>query len=150
MKKTRLIIVDDCEMIRKVLKLLLLSIEEIEIAAEASDGQEALDLIAKNDYDVVLMDINMPNLNGIEATKQIKKIDKNIKILTNSFNVSAFYVKEMLKVGASGYITKGDTRAAYLEAIWTVHNGGVYLSEEIDASVYDEVYSDMKQARRIA
>ena len=144
MNKTRVIIVDDSAIIRNSLKLMLGKSEGIHIIDEASDGEVALNLIEKNNYDVVLMDINMPNVNGIEATKNIRKINSNIKILTNSCNVSAFYVKEMIEAGASGYITKGDDIASYVEAIWTVHNGGIYLSDEIDEKTYNKVFGNLK------
>lgn len=147
MNRTRVIIVDDSPVIRSGLKAMLAKSEGIIIVAEASDGQEALDLIEQNDYDVVLMDINMPNVNGIEATKNVRKINQNIKILTNSCNASAFYIKEMIEAGASGYITKGDDIASYLEAIWTVHNGGIYLSEEIDEETYEFFFGDLKLAK---
>lgn len=148
MKKTRILIVDDSSITRNGLKIMLSKSEEITIQGEASDGQEALDLIGQNEYDVVLMDINMPNINGIEATKNIRKINKNIRILTNSFNVSAFDIKEMISAGASGYITKGDNIASYIEAIWTVQNGGIYLSDEISESTYKSVLDGLNGLKR--
>lgn len=148
MKKTRILIVDDSSITRNGLKIMLSKSEEITIQGEASDGQEALDLIGQNEYDVVLMDINMPNINGIEATKNIRKINKNIRILTNSFNVSAFDIKEMIRAGASGYITKGDNIASYIEAIWTVQNGGIYLSDEISESTYKNVFEGLNGLKK--
>lgn len=144
MKEIRLLIVDDSLVIRNGLKLMLSKVGGIKIMAEASDGQEAMDLIEQNEYDVVLMDINMPNMNGIEATKKIKKLNPNIKILSHSSYVSSFYIKEMLSVGASGFIRKGDDKDSYIEAIWTVHNGGIYLSDEINNITYDKVLDLLK------
>jgi len=147
MKETKVIIVDDNLVIRDGLRLMLKSFQNIKIVAEAEDGLEALDLIEKVDFDVILMDISMPNLNGIAATKKIKKKNVNAKILANTCNVDSFYIKEMLTAGASGYINKGADLASYKEAIWTVQNGGIFLSEEIELSTYDEVLDNLKMRK---
>lgn len=145
MKKTHIILVDDNALIRDGIKLMLASEENVIIENEAQDGHEAMEMIKQNDYDVVLMDINMPNLNGIEATKEIKKINPNIKVLANSSHIGTFYIREMLEAGASGYIRKGESKQDYLEAIWTVTNGGIYLSDEIDNRTYDQVFGYLKR-----
>ena len=108
MKTINVLIVDDRDIIRDSLKMTLSGVEGIKVKDDAADGREAMKLIEKNDYDVVLMDINMPTMDGIEATKQIIKINPNIKILANSFYVTPLYIKEMIKAGSYGFITKGD------------------------------------------
>jgi DNA-binding NarL/FixJ family response regulator len=144
MKVVKVLIVDDKDFIRKGLKAILSKYKDLKIEAEANDGNEALQIIAENKFDVVLMDINMPNMNGIEATKKIRAIDKNVKILSNSSFISTYHVREMLKAGASGFIKKGEDADIYKEAIWTIDNGGIFLSEEIEAETYDEVFNFFK------
>ena len=149
MKTINVLIVDDRDIIRDSLKMTLSGVEGIKVKDDAADGREAMKLIEKNDYDVVLMDINMPTMDGIEATKQIIKINPNIKILANSFYVTPLYIKGMIKAGSYGFITKGDKRAAYIEAIRTVANGAVYLSDEINNETYDQVLSYLKTPSKI-
>ena len=139
MKPIRLLIVDDREIIRDSLKLLFLEVKDITVMGEASDGYEAIELIKEKDYDVVLMDINMPLLNGIEATKQIIKFNSNTKVLGNSFYVSPTYIKDIIKAGAFGFITKDESREVYLDAIRKVHKGSIYLSDKLNCQVYDKV-----------
>ena len=141
MKEIKVLIVEDRDVIRDGIKLSLLRSKTIKIIGEASDGYEAIEMIKRHDYDVVLMDINMPNMNGIEATKKILKINPKIKILGNSFFVNAEYVFQILNAGAFGFITKGENASKYQEAILSVSNGSVYLSNEIDNVVYDKVFS---------
>lgn len=139
MKHIRLLIVDDREIIRDSLKLLFSGLKDITVTGEASDGYEAIDLVKKNDYDVILMDINMPLLNGIEATKEITKINSNTKVLGNSFFISPTYIKDLIKAGARGFITKDESREVYIEAVKATHQGKIYLSDKVNHQVYDKV-----------
>ncbi len=144
MKKINLLIVDDRDIIRDGLKLIFSNSKNIKVKGEASDGNEALELIKENDYDVVLMDINMPNMNGIEATKKIKKLKSNIKVLANSFYASPLFIKDMIKAGSSGFIKKGESSSVYFEAVQTVNNGTIYLSDEVSHKIYDKVLAYLK------
>ncbi|PJA09971.1 MAG: hypothetical protein COX70_00295 [Flavobacteriales bacterium CG_4_10_14_0_2_um_filter_32_8] len=135
----RLLIVDDRDIIRDSLKLYFTEATGIRVVGEASDGIEALEMIKENDYDVVLMDLLMPNVNGIDATKNIKKIKSFTKILANSFAVNPYHIKELIMAGASGFILKDETRDVYIEAIKTLHQGGIFLSDGISKKVYDKV-----------
>ena len=149
MKKINVLIVDDRDIVRDSLRVTFSGVKDICVKDDASDGAEAMRLIEKNDYDVVLMDINMPNMDGIQATKEIIKINPNIKVLANSFHVTPLYIKEMIRAGSYGFITKGDGRAAYIEAIRTVANGAVYLSDEINSETYDQVLTYLKTPSKI-
>jgi len=144
MKKIKLLIVDDRDIVRDSLKLLFSNSLNITVKDEASDGGEALGLIEKNDYDVVLMDVNMPTMNGVDATKNILKLKPQVRILASSFNESASYISEMIKAGAYGFIKKGESRKSYFDAIESVNSGKIYLSEEVNYKTYDKVSSFLK------
>ncbi len=144
MKNIKLLIVEDRDIIKDALKMVLNLEKNIQVTGEAADGKEAMNLISKNSYDVVLMDINMPNMNGIEATKKIFKINPNIKVLANSLHASPYYIKEMIKAGAYGFITKGDNNSTYVEAINSVSEGAIFLSDEINSRTYDKVLAYLK------
>jgi len=139
MKSISILIVDDREIIRDSLKVILSRVEDIYVKDEASDGFEAINLVKKNNYDVVLIDVNMPVLNGVEATKQIVKHNSNIKILANSFCINPYDIKDIIKAGASGFITKDESMENYIEAIRKIHRGEIYLSDKINHKDYDKV-----------
>lgn len=149
MEKINLMIVDDRDINRDLLKLLLGSNDNINIVAEASDGKEAINKVDNFNIDIVIMDINMPNMNGIDATKKLKEIKPDIKILFNSFHEDVKYIKQVINAGASGYIKKGESNNSYIKAIETIKNDGIYLSDEINESVYKDVFKSMKYNRSI-
>ena len=144
MKKIKVLIVDDRDIIRDSLKLILKGNKDLIIEDGASDGYEALALIKKKNYDVVLMDINMPNMNGVEATKKMLKINPTIKILANSFHLSAIHIRDMVNAGVLGFIKKGEDKKNYINAIKKVAKGSVFLSNEINYKVYKEASSYLK------
>lgn len=147
MKKINLLLVDDRDVIRDAFKVLLLKYPHISVVAEAENGADAVNIISKNKegIDIVLMDINLPKINGMEASKTIKAIDSNIKIIAFSLHTSAGYIVEMIRAGVSGYVTKGEEASVFLEAIETVYNGGVYLSDKIDTTEYEKATSMLKK-----
>jgi len=145
MEKIKVLIVEDRDIIRDSIKLSLQKYDDIIITGEATDGWEAVSSVNQNDYDVVLMDINMPNMNGIQATIEIKNINPIIEILTHSFFLNSERVFDMIDAGAKGVIKKGESSSVYAEAIRTVANGTIYLSEEIHYSVYEKVLGYLKQ-----
>ena len=139
MEEVKVLIVDDRDVIRDILKLNFLRSTKIKVIGEASDGLEAINLIKKNDYDVVLMDINMPIMNGIDSTKKMIEIKPDIKVLVNSLFVNAESITEMLKAGACGFITKGETSSSYEKAIVEVSKGIVFFSDEIDCDISEKI-----------
>ena len=144
MEPIKLLIVDDRDIIRDSLKLYFSKIPEITVKGEAEDGETALELIKKHDYDVILMDLLMPNLNGIEATRNIIKLKPNIKILANSFSSNPYNIKQLIEAGAYGFITKDESRNVYIEAVKTVHNGEIFLSDGISNEIYNKVLDYLK------
>ncbi|MBW2720687.1 MAG: response regulator transcription factor [Deltaproteobacteria bacterium] len=124
----KVLIADDHPVFLSGLCELINSDEQMEVCGEARNGQEAINLATKLSPDIVVMDINMPGIDGIEATKEILKIDENIKILTLSINSDREFVKEMLDAGAVGYLLKNDAPEELIKAIKLVNNGDMFLS----------------------
>lgn len=129
--KVNIIIVDDHKMFREGLSFLLSKTSNFEIIAEASDGQLFLDLLEKTTPDIVLMDINMPNVDGIQATKKALEKYPNLKIIALSMNGDEAFYYEMIKAGVSGFVLKKSGSDELEEAIETVMAGGDYFSQEL-------------------
>ena len=129
--KIKIIIADDHKLFREGLVNLLSDYEEIEIIENAEDGKEAYEKAILYNPDVIIMDIGMPNINGIEATKMIKKQLPDIKIIALSMHSDKHYIKNMLEAGATGYLFKNCTYNQLIDAIHTVNNGNKYFSEKI-------------------
>lgn len=134
----RILIADDHKMMRDGLRLVIEKQRNMQVIGEAEDGQETVRQARKLSPDVVVMDVAMPRLNGIEATRQIVAARRNIRVLPLSAHSDRRYVTEMLKAGASGYLLKHSASEELIEAIQTVTKGKMYLSPEIAETVVDE------------
>ena len=121
------LIVDDHTIVRSGVRLLLEAETDIQVVGEALNGRQALELAASLLPDVVLMDISMPEMDGLEATRQLKKLLPQINVLVLTMHRSDDYFFEMLKAGASGYILKGAKTSELIEAVHIVHRGEVFL-----------------------
>ncbi len=130
-RKIRILLADDHEVMRSALRSLLDSREDLIVVAEAGNGREVMGLIEASAPDVVVMDINMPELNGIEATRQLSANYPDIKVLGLSIHVKGRMVSEMLTAGACGYVPKNCAASELLEAIHTVMTGKMYVSPEV-------------------
>ncbi len=138
MKKS-ILLVDDHEVVRQGLQSLLEKMPDLEIAGEASDGNEAIQMVKAHKPDIVVMDIAMPNLNGTDATKEIKKtVSYDIKIIALSMYSDAFFVKKMFKAGASAYIVKMDAFKELADAIQAVLNNDIYISKKIAKAIISD------------
>ena len=135
---TRVLLVDDHAIIRQGLCSLLEKQPDIEVVGSVEDGRKAVDIARELAPDLVIMDISMPNLNGIDATRKIIGEMGDVKIIALSIHSSRHFVAEMLKAGASGYILKECLFDELVEAIKTVLNGGTYLSPKITGVVIDD------------
>ncbi len=131
MEKIRIIITDDHQLFRNGLKILLDSIPEFEVTGEASNGEEFLKLIKAIQADIALMDIKMPELDGIEATRKGLKICPSINIIALSMYDEEEYYYKMVDAGAKGFILKDSDISEVKEAINTVYKGGSYFSQEL-------------------
>ncbi|HPQ69116.1 MAG TPA: response regulator transcription factor [bacterium] len=127
----RVLLADDHQIIREGLRSLLTDQKDIEVVAEADTGRSALNYVEKMRPDVILMDIAMPDINGIEATRQIKAANPEIRILALSMHSDQRFVGDMLRAGATGYLLKDCAGAELVQAIRTVYAGKVYLSPSI-------------------
>lgn len=137
----KILIADDHGVVRQGLKALIETEADIQVVGEASDGQEVVQLARRLLPDIILMDIAMPDINGVEATRSILEKNPNIRIIALSVHFDKHFVTKMLKAGASGYVLKSCLFDEVLRAIQTVGNGDYYLSPKIaDVVVEDYKY----------
>ena len=138
MPKISVLLVEDHHVVRKGISYLLSLEEDIDLVGEAEDGNEAVKMAKDLCPDVVVMDITMPNLNGIDAVKQIKKAIPETKVMILTMHTREQYIRQALREGASGYLLKESTQEELANAIRTVHKGGVALSPSISRFVLKE------------
>ncbi|MEM5566794.1 response regulator transcription factor [Psychroserpens sp. AS72] len=131
----RLAIAEDHQSLIDGIKLLLEYEDDITIVGTANDGEELLDIVEKKHPTVILTDIRMPKMNGIEATKRIIKLNPKIKVLAFSMFDQTDAIQQMLDAGATGYILKNSSLAEVLSAIRTVSNGETYFDANINTNV---------------
>ncbi len=127
----RIILVDDHELVRGSWKLLLKQNHRFSIIAECKNGAEAIEHAANLLPDIMLMDVNMFPVSGLEATAAIKHRNPSVKIIGLSINNQPAYAQKMLNAGASGYVTKNSTLHEMVHAIMEVHDGRRYICQEI-------------------
>lgn len=135
----RVLIVDDHPLVRDGLKARLSHAENIRISGEAGDGFEALRQIEELTPDVVLLDISMPKMNGIDTAEAIHDRYPNVLILVLSMHDDREYVVNVIRAGASGYVLKSASAEEMLQAIKAVYNGGNYYSPSVAAKMLDPV-----------
>ncbi|HHU34056.1 MAG TPA: response regulator transcription factor [Bacteroidetes bacterium] len=131
MEKIKIVIVDDHQLFRNGLKILLNSFREFEVIGEASNGVEFIDVIKFTFPDIVLMDINMPEVDGIEATRRGLKLNPDLKIIALSMYGEEDYYYKMVDSGAKGFLLKDSDINEVREAILTVNKGGSFFSQEL-------------------
>ncbi len=137
MKTIRLLVADDHKLLRQSLSVLLDKESGIEVVGQAADGGQALDLVASLRPDIVLMDIAMPRLNGIEATRRIKAKYPDMKVLILSMHDDDRYISRLFRAGAAGYVLKDASKQELLMAIQAVNEGQSYLSPVIARKLID-------------
>lgn len=141
MNKIKIIIVDDYSIVRTGLSRLLQGNNNIDVLAEAADGDEFLSLLDKHKPDVVLMDINMPKLNGIQATKAALIRNPQIKIIALSMYEDLEHIETMMKTGAKGFLFKKVGSEELFNAINTVFKGENYLSQDVLRVLSKKIYT---------
>jgi two-component system response regulator NreC len=135
--RIRVLLVEDHTLVRKGICSLLEAEADIEVAGEAENGHEALQKVQALNPQVVLMDITMPSLNGLEATRQIKKQYPHIHVLILTMHTDEEYIFQVLQAGASGYLIKQAELRELVSAIRTVHRGELVLSPSISKTVIE-------------
>lgn len=150
MKKenVKIIIADDHQLFIDGIKALLESME-VEVVGEANDGKELLRLMASTEVDLVLMDVNMPVMDGVEATKAIRETYPDAKVLMLTMHSSRDYIQRLLRAGANGYVLKNTGRAELEEAIATVMAGDAYFSAEVTQRIMEGLQNKKSQAREM-
>jgi len=138
MEKIRILIADDHVIVREGFRALLQAREELEIVGEASDGRDTLKKVGELMPDIVIMDISMPLLNGLEATKQIRALHHKCKVIVLSMHENPEAVKQSLKAGVSGYIVKRSAAGDLFRAISAVHEGGAFFSPSVAQMIMED------------
>ena len=138
----RILLVDDHEIMRQGLRLLLEKHSDMEVVGEANDGQEAIELAGQLKPDVVVMDVNMPGIDGADATRRIVSEKPDTRIVALSMHSKKGFIIEMLKAGASGYVLKENAFSELVNAINTVMGNEIYLSSKITRIVVDDYVQD--------
>jgi two-component system invasion response regulator UvrY len=126
--KSKILIVDDQKVFRDVLTNIISETSDMTVVAEASDGDEALDMASKNDFDMVILDIAMPGISGLDVLKELKSIKPYLPILILSMFPAEHYELSVLNAGADGYVTKDNMMDDLIEAMRQILNGGKYFN----------------------
>ncbi|EZH66395.1 chemotaxis protein CheY [Bacillaceae bacterium JMAK1] len=145
----KLLLIDDHKLFREGVKRILTMENEFDVVAEGDDGSEAAELVAKHRPDVVLMDINMPGVNGVEATKHLIERFPDVKVLILSIHDDETYVTHVLKTGAAGYLLKEMDADALIEAVKVVGSGGAYIHPKVTHNLIKE-YRRLATGDRVA
>jgi two-component system response regulator NreC len=135
---TKILLADDHTIVRQGLKLIISSHAELQVIGEAANGREVLELAEKLKPDVILMDVAMPELNGIEATRRLHEVSPRTKVLVLSMHKEGVYVREILKAGARGYILKDAIDTELISAIQSVARGDGYISPAVSGTLLSD------------
>jgi two-component system response regulator NreC len=134
-KKLRIIIAEDHKTVRDGIKLLVNAQDDMEVVGEAGDGEAVLELASKLDPDIVLIDISMPVLNGLKATKRLRSMKPDTKILTLTRHTDDGYLRQLITAGANGYVLKQSAPSELINAIRTVGSGNSFLDPAVTQKV---------------
>ena len=138
MKRIRILLADDHAVVRAGFKMILGAQADMEIVGEAANGREAVELGAQLNPDIVVMDVAMPELNGIEATRRLIAANPHIRVIALSMHKDSVYVREILRAGARGYLLKDSGADDLVKAIRAVAGGESYLSPAVSNAVLDD------------
>ena len=123
-----IVLADDHAMFREGIKKIIERIEDALISGEVNDGLELLELLKRSNPNLVILDISMPNLRGLEAIREIKKTYPQVKVLVLTMHKKKEFIRQALRDGADGFLLKEDAGGELIRAVQTVRNGGIYLS----------------------
>ena len=137
-KIIKIVIIDDHQLFREGVKRILAMENNFDVVAEGDDGSTAMQLVEQHQPDVILMDINMPKVNGVEATRQLIESYPDVKVLILSIHDDETYVTHVLKTGASGYLLKEMDADSLIEAVKVVADGGAYIHPKVTHNLINE------------
>jgi len=146
MKKVRILLADDHQLMRSGVRLMLEREPDMSVVGEASDGRQAVALAKSLRPDVVIMDIGMPNLNGIEAATQMTQENPELAIMILSMHPDETYVLRALKAGARGYLLKDSAEADLIKAVHVVANGKSFFSPSVSKVLLDDYVRKLKRS----
>ncbi len=144
MDRIRIIVTDDHRLMREGLSALMAHEDDMEVIGEAANGEEAINLVRERQPDIVLMDILMPGMNGLEAARWIQEVDPHVGVIVLSMEVSKEYVTAAIKSGVDGYLPKNIGKSDLLNAVRMVSHGQRYFSEAIKKLIFEDFYLEEK------
>ncbi|HEX8637895.1 MAG TPA: response regulator transcription factor [Pyrinomonadaceae bacterium] len=147
MPEIRVLIAEDHETVREGLKLIIDTQPDMTVVGEAGDGREAVKLAQQLAPDVLMMDISMPELNGLKAAAKLKRVAPDIKILTLTRHTDQAYLQELLEAGVSGYVLKQSSAADLLRAVRAVAAGGNYLDPAMTGKIFSNYVEKSSRLR---
>ena len=142
MEAISILIADDHKLIRDTWSFILNTDNRFKVVAECSNGEEAIEQAKQKRPQIVLMDINMTPVSGLEATRQIRKVSPGSKIIGVSMHSQPAYAKKMLQIGAKGYVTKNSSRDEMFKAIMEVYGGNRYICDEVKNIISEQIMDD--------
>ena len=142
MEPISILIADDHKLIRDTWSFILNNDTRFKVVAECSNGEEAIEQARNKRPQIVLMDINMSPVSGLEATKQIRKVSPGSKVIGVSMHSQPAYAKKMLQIGAKGYVTKNSSRDEMFKAILEVYKGNRYICDEVKNILSEQIMDD--------
>jgi DNA-binding NarL/FixJ family response regulator len=149
MEVAKILLVDDHDVVRTGIKALLQGEENLKVVGEASNGKNALEFLDNQEVDLVVMDINMPVMDGIKCTIELKKKFPDMKVLALTMLSEEQHIRQMLKAGASGYILKNSGQQELLKAISSILGGQHYFSKEATQAIMMDMVNDEPKENKI-
>ncbi len=147
MARTKVLIVDDHAIVREGVKMILAKESDIDVVGEAADGRQALDMVDRLSPDVVIMDLSMPGMGGIEATKQVKGRHPTLHVLALTMHEDESYVFQLLRAGASGYVLKRAAAQDLLQAVRAAARGEAFLYPSVARKVVEDYLKRVEQGQ---
>ncbi|MEP2240028.1 MAG: response regulator transcription factor [Maribacter sp.] len=142
---TRIVLADDHALVRDGIRSLLESESDLEVIGEASNGKEAIELVGKVTPDILIIDIRMPVMNGIDAVAELTKSKSEVKTIILSMHDSEEYILKSISSGANGYLLKDTDKSEFIKAIHTVREGGKYFSGDISNVLVNNLLGAKKE-----
>ena len=145
MKETSIVLVDDHSLVRDGIKALLETEKDLKVIGEGSDGVEALTLVKEKKPDILIIDIRMPNMTGVEAVEKLSALNTTVKCIILSMHDSEEYILQSVTAGAKGYLLKDTGKVEFIKAIHAVRDGGKYYSGDISNVLVNNLLNPNKE-----